>query len=103
MSERSQQRCNMKGDGYKYPINNVINQPTVNTSNANTIAYSTDTDFFSNAKNQLHLIIQHFESIESEDHGCTETYLNTEGDELKRLLFQGYLYPKHFKLLLGGK
>ena len=36
-------------------------------------------------------MIQHLESIDFQDHGFTEKYLSTEGDELKRLLFQGYL------------
>lgn len=36
-------------------------------------------------------MIQHLESIDAQDHDLIEKYLSTEGDELKRLLLQGYL------------
>lgn len=36
-------------------------------------------------------MIEYLESAPSEDHSCTEKYLSTEGDELKRLLMQGYM------------
>ena len=62
------------------------------------VAYlkQTETSFFSDAKIQLATLISQLESSDYEnvDHGCVETYINEQGNELLRRLFQGWLDKK---------
>ena len=62
------------------------------------VAYlkQTETSFFSDAKEQLETLINQLESddYENVDHGCVETYINEQGNELLRRLFQGWLDKK---------
>ena len=62
------------------------------------VAYlkQTETSFFSDAKEQLETLISQLESgdYENVDHGCVETYINEQGNELLRRLFQGWLDKK---------
>lgn len=55
-----------------------------------------ETSFFSDAKEQLDTIINQLESNDYKDvdHGCVETYINEQGNELLRCLFQGWLDKK---------
>jgi hypothetical protein len=55
-----------------------------------------ETSFFSDAKEQLETIINQLGSDDYEDvdHGCVETYINEQGNELLRRLFQGWLDKK---------
>ena len=57
---------------------------------------SPDISFFSDAKVQLDLIISSLESphYANCEHGQIEEYIRTEGNELLRCLFQGYLDQK---------
>ena len=56
----------------------------------------TETSFFSDAKEQLETLINQLESndYENVDHGCVETYISEQGNELLRRLFQGWLDKK---------
>ena len=62
------------------------------------VAYlkQTETSFFSDAKEQLETLINQLESddYENVDHGCVERYINEQGNELLRRLFQGWLDKK---------
>lgn len=62
------------------------------------IAYlnSPENSFFSSAQEQLDLMIKYLDSssIEGCDHGKIEQYINEEGHELLRRLFQGHLDSK---------
>ena len=59
----------------------------MNASYVNTL----DFQFFSPALDHFNAMIQHLESAHLQDHGKTEEYIRTDGDELPRLMFQGYL------------
>ncbi|WP_257266867.1 ISKra4 family transposase [Endozoicomonas sp. ONNA2] len=59
----------------------------MNASYANTL----DFQFFSPALDQFNAMIDHLESACVQDHGTTEEYLRNHGNELLRLMFQGYL------------
>ena len=59
----------------------------MNASYANTL----DFQFFSPALDHFNTMIHHLESARLQDHGTTEKYIRTDGDELLRLMFQGYL------------
>ena len=59
----------------------------MNASYANTL----DFQFFSPALDHFNTMIHHLESAHLQDHGKTEEYIRTDGDELLRLMFQGYL------------
>ena len=59
----------------------------MNVSYVNTL----DFQFFSPALDHFNAMIQHLESAHLQDHGKTEEYIRTDGDELLRLMFQGYL------------
>lgn len=59
----------------------------MNASYANTL----DFQFFSPAMDHFNGMIHHLESARLQNHGTTEEYIRTEGDELLRLMFQGYL------------
>ena len=59
----------------------------MNASYVNTL----DFQFFSPALDHFNAMIQHLESAHLQDHGKTEEYIRTDGDELLRLMFQGYL------------
>ena len=43
------------------------------------------------ALDHFNAMIQHLESAHLQDHGKTQEYIRTDGDELLRLMFQGYL------------
>ncbi|ETW96243.1 MAG: hypothetical protein ETSY2_46790 [Candidatus Entotheonella gemina] len=57
----------------------------------NAFANMLDFQFFSPALDHFNAMIQHLESARLQDHGTTEEYIRTDGDELLRLMFQGYL------------
>lgn len=59
----------------------------MNASYANTL----DFQFFSPALDHFNAMVNHLESACLQDHGATEEYIRTDGDELLRLMFQGYL------------
>ena len=59
----------------------------MNASYVNTL----DFQFFSPALDHFNAMIHHLESTRLQDHGKTEEYIRTDGDELLRLMFQGYL------------
>ena len=59
----------------------------MNASYANTL----DFQFFSPALDHFNAMICHLESSCLQKHGTTEEYIRTNGDELLRLMFQGYL------------
>ncbi|MCW7551174.1 ISKra4 family transposase [Endozoicomonas gorgoniicola] len=59
----------------------------MNASYANTL----DFQFFSPAQDHFNSMIRHLESACLQEHGTTEEYIRTNGDELLRLMFQGYL------------
>lgn len=54
-------------------------------------AKTPDFQFFSPALDHFNAMIQHLESTRLQDHGTTEEYIRTNGDELLRLMFQGHL------------
>ena len=54
-------------------------------------AHSLDFSFFSDPRNQLEKIILHLESANLQEHGIIEEYIRTQGNELLRLLLQGFL------------
>ncbi len=54
-------------------------------------AKTLDFQFFSPALDHFNAMIQHLESARLQDHGTTEEYIRTDGYELLRLMFQGYL------------
>ena len=54
-------------------------------------AHSLDFSFFSDTRNQLEEIILHLESAKLQEHGIIEEYIRTQGNELLRLLLQGFL------------
>lgn len=62
------------------------------------IAYlnTTETSFFSDAKNQLEFLISQLQSegYSQSEHGDVEKYINEEGNEILRLLLQGWLSKK---------
>ena len=59
----------------------------MNASYVNTL----DFQFFSPALDHFNTMIHRLESAHLQDHGKTEEYIRTDGDELLRLMFQGYL------------
>ena len=59
----------------------------MNASYDNTL----DFQFFSPALDHFNAMIRHLESACLQDHGVTEEYIRTNGDELLRRMFQGYL------------
>ncbi len=71
--------------------------PTITQQEARflNIAYlkPSDSSFFTEARNQLDVIISQLEAdpFSNKEHGEVEQHINTEGFEVLRLLFQGYL------------
>ena len=59
----------------------------MNASYANTF----DFQFFSPALDRFNDMVRHLESTCLQEHGTTEEYIQTNGYELLRLMFQGYL------------
>lgn len=59
----------------------------MNASYANTLDYS----FYSDAQDHLDFMIKHLGSAGKQDHAVTEEYIRSQGDEVLRLLLQGYL------------
>ena len=59
----------------------------MNTSYANILEHS----FFTEAGKHFSAIVQHLDSTGTQDHSTIEQYLRTEGDEVLRLLLQGFL------------
>ncbi len=50
-----------------------------------------DFQFFSKAQDQFNAMIRHLESACLQEHGTIEEYIQTDGNELLRLIYQGYL------------
>ena len=59
----------------------------MNASYTNTLEFS----FFSAAQEQLNTMVHYLDTIGVQEHGTTEEYIRNAGDELLRLLLQGYL------------
>ena len=59
--------------------------------NALSYANTHDFSFFALARDHLDSMICHIESAKSQSHGIIEEYIRKQGDEVLRLLLQGYL------------